>query len=178
MNTLKRKSIVTIVIISLTLIAGLTALIFYPNHYVLTFQNQRTNELLSYIPVHEHDIVELRYTHSVHLSEVRELYRVKEGMMKPEKLIYEDTAIGMPSDAHGGDTFRTEDGKYIIEKSKDAKAFPYINLSVGQVRAKHKIIYQDQKLLLKEFVGAGTNIQIDAKHLSRWQLWEGVNMLE
>lgn len=178
MNQFKRGPIVFIMSISLTIVAGLAMLIFYPNHYVLTFQHQRTDELLSYIPVHEQDLVELRYTHSVHLSEVRELYRVDEGKMKPEKLVYEDTAIGMPSDAHKDDTFRMEDGKYIIEKSDRAQSLPYINLSVGQVRAKHKIIYQDESYLLKDFVGAGTNIQIDAKRLSRWKLWKGVNMLE
>jgi len=178
MNITKRGAIVTFIIISLTLIAGLAALIFYPYHYVLTFQDQRTEELMSYIPVNEDDVVELRYTHSVHLSEVRELFRVEQGKMKPEKLVYEDTAIGMPSDASGNDTFRTEDGTFIIEKSKDANAFPFINLSVGKVRAEHTIIYDENSYLLKEVVGAGTNIQIGVKRLSRRQLWKGVNMLE
>lgn len=158
--------------------AGLAVWIFYPYHNVLTFQKQSTNELLSYIPIQDQEQFEIRYTHSIHLSEVRELFRVDQGNIKLEKLIYEDTGIGMPSNAREGDTFRMEDGKYIIEKSKKAPPFPYINMSVGQVKAKHKVIYKQQTRLLKKYVGAGTNIQIDVKHMNNWQLWRGVNMLE
>lgn len=163
---------------SLILVAVIAALILYPNHYVLTLKKLHTDDLISYIPVDEKDSFEIRYTHSVHLSEVREIFRIEQGMMKPVKLVYEDTAIGMPSNAQNGDTFRMEDGKYIIEKSKDTEPFKNFNLSVGQMRAKHKIVYKDRSFLLKKYVGAGTSIQIKAQHLNRWQLWRGVNMLE
>lgn len=174
----RRLKPIHFVLTSLILVAVVTALIFYPNHYVLTLKKLHSDQLISYIPVDEKDSFEIRYTHSVHLSQVREIFRIEQGNMKPVKLIYEDTAIGMPSNAQDGDTFRVEDGKYIIEKSEDTKAFPSFNLSVGQMRAEHKIIYKDKSYLLKKYVGAGTNIQIDLEHLNRWQLWGGVDMLE
>ncbi|MYL32196.1 DUF1850 domain-containing protein [Pontibacillus yanchengensis] len=168
----------TLTAIIFILIAALATYIFYPYHYILTFEKQRTGELLAYLPIEENRNFHIKYTHSVHLSEVVEYYQAIEGNIKPVKLVYEDTAIGMPSDAHGEDTFRMEDGKYIIEKSENATPFEELNLSVGQVRAEHKVIHNNQTYLLKNYVGAGTNVTIDAQTRSRWQLWKGVNMLE
>ncbi|MFC0524737.1 DUF1850 domain-containing protein [Pontibacillus salicampi] len=167
-----------IISIILVIITVLSVFIFYPNHYVLSLQKQRTGQLLAYLPVKENTTFQIQYTHSVHLSGVSEYYQAKGNSLQPTKLVYEDTAIGMPSDAHGDDVFKMEDGKYIIEKSEHAKPFDELNLSVGQVRADHQIIYQNQSYLLKEFVGAGTDVIIDAKRLNRWQLWKGVSMLE
>ncbi|KGP74325.1 DUF1850 domain-containing protein [Pontibacillus yanchengensis] len=160
------------------IIAALAVFIFYPYHYILTLEQQRSGNLLAYLPLKDNHNFQIKYTHSVHLSEVVEYYQVNGGNIKPIKLVYEDTAIGMPSNAHGDDTFRMEDGKYIIEKSDDTKPFEELNLSVGQVRAEHKVIHNNQTHLLKDYVGAGTNLSIDAKKRSRWQLWKGVNMLE
>ncbi|GGD18507.1 DUF1850 domain-containing protein [Pontibacillus salipaludis] len=176
---MKNRRFQLVVGISLIAVAALAVLIFYPNRTVITFQHIRSGEELAYLPIHQQKHFQIRYIHSVHLSEVIEEFELQEDhSIQPKKLIYEDTAIGMPSNAYGEDTFEMKDEKYIITKGPNTKTLPSINLSVGQVRSEHTIVYGGESYLLKEFVGAGTSIKIEARDMSIWQMWKGVKMSE
>ncbi|MCD5324648.1 MULTISPECIES: DUF1850 domain-containing protein [Pontibacillus] len=176
---MKNRRTQLVVAISLIAVTALAVLIFYPNRTVITFQHIRSGEELAYLPIHHQRHFQINYIHSVHLSEVIEEFEVqKDNSIKPKKLIYEDTAIGMPSNAYGDDTFEMKDEKYIITKGPSTKPLPFINLSVGQVRSKHRIVYDGESYLLKEYVGAGTSIKIEARDVSMWQMWKGVKMSE
>ncbi|MFD1017693.1 DUF1850 domain-containing protein [Thalassobacillus hwangdonensis] len=143
---------------------------------VLAFNDRKTGELLAYLPINDQDHFQLKFTHSVHLSDVYEEYRVEDQKLYPEQLIYEDTAIGMPSNAGEGATFEMKDGKYYI--SNLTGSHDYIDLSIGQVKARHTLIFQGEQYMLKEYVGAGTVVRIQPVSLSRWKLLRGVNVLE
>ncbi|WP_390216252.1 DUF1850 domain-containing protein [Halobacillus campisalis] len=118
----------------------------------------------------------MKYTHSVHLSDVIEEYKVRNERLYPVQLIYEDTGIGMPSSAGDGETFEMKDGKYYISNIKGYH--DSISLSVGSVRAEHTIRYVDRSYLLKDYVGAGSVITIKPLHVSNWNLMRGETLSE
>ncbi|SDM40233.1 DUF1850 domain-containing protein [Sediminibacillus halophilus] len=163
-------------IVSIFLLAATAVLLFYPYRYILALQDPFTDEILAYLPVNDTDHFQIKFTHSVHLSDVIEEYEINQETIYPYQLIYEDTAIGMPSNAGEGETFEMKDGKYYISNLQGSLS--EINLAVGQVRANHKIIYQNQSYLLKDYVGAGTSITITPTHESNWHLLKGVNIHE
>ncbi|SDK23409.1 DUF1850 domain-containing protein [Sediminibacillus albus] len=160
----------------LLLAAALSMFLFYPYRYVLSFHEPFSEEILAYLPIKETDHFQIKYTHSVHLSDVIEEYEIKDETIYPYQLIYEDTAIGMPSNAGEGETFEMKDGKYYISNLQGS--FQEINLAVGQVRANHAIIYKNQSYLLKDYVGAGTKVSIAPTRESNWHLFKGVNIHE
>ena len=52
----------------------------------------------------------VRYTHSIHLSEVEEFYvPTSSNQIQQTKLLYEDTAIGMPANAEGNEIFEVRE---------------------------------------------------------------------
>ena len=150
--------------------------LFYPYRYVLSFQEPSTGKVIAYLPVSETDHFQIKFIHSVHLSEVVEEYQIKEERIYPVQLVYEDTSIGMPADAGDGETFEMKNGKYYISNLQGFH--DKINLKVGQVRANHTIVYEQQDYLLKNYVGAGRVVTISAVHQSNWKLWEGVKLRE
>ncbi|MFG6149585.1 DUF1850 domain-containing protein [Halobacillus sp. B23F22_1] len=149
---------------------------FYPYRSVVAFQSMDRQGPNAYMLITENENFELKFTHSVHLSDVIEEYKVKNGKLYPVQMIYEDTAIGMPSNAGEGETFEMKDGKYYISNLQGSHES--INLSVGQVRADHTIIYRKQSYLLKDIVGAGAVIKIEPDHVSNWELMRGETLDE
>lgn len=160
----------------LILITGGIFFLFYPYHYVLYFQDPYTKELLAYLPVEDEEQFQIKYTHSIHLSDVYEGYKVEDEVLYPVELIYEDTAIGMPANAEEGEVFNMKDGKYYISNLQGQHKT--ITLAVGKVRANHAIIHQGQSYELKEYVGAGTIVTIAAGRMTNWKLLKGVEMNE
>ncbi|WP_077623790.1 DUF1850 domain-containing protein [Sediminibacillus massiliensis] len=150
--------------------------LFYPYRYVLSFQDPFTDKVAAFLPIKNGDHFYIQFTHSVHLSEVFEEYEIIGDTIYPVQLVYEDTAIGMPSNAQEGETFEVKDGKYYISNLQGS--YPEINLAVGQVRANHTILYNNKEYLLKDYVGAGTSISIVPVYQNNWNLFKGVNMLE
>ncbi|WP_431800334.1 DUF1850 domain-containing protein [Halobacillus andaensis] len=149
----------------------MTVWVFYPYRSVVAFEQFDRQGSNAYMPIREKDHFKLKFTHSVHLSDVVEEYEVKDKKLYPVEMVYEDTAIGMPSNADEGETFEMKDGKYYISNLTGSHEF--INLSVGQVRADHTVIYKNDSYLLKDVLGAGSVIRISPKHVSNWELMRG-----
>ncbi|GGF16468.1 hypothetical protein GCM10010954_13840 [Halobacillus andaensis] len=149
---------------------------FYPYRSVVAFHQVDRQGSNAYMPITDNENFKLKFTHSVHLSDVIEEYEVKNGKLYPVQMIYEDTAIGMPSNADEGETFEAKDGKYYISNLQGSHES--INLSVGKVRADHTIIYKKQSYLLKDIVGAGSVIRIEPDRVSNWELMRGETLDE
>lgn len=158
------------------LLIGIGFILFYPYRYVLYLQEPGTEDIIAYLPVKESSHFQLTYTHSVHLSDVYEEYRMVNGYIYPVQLIYEDTAIGMPSDAGKGETFTMKNGKYYISNLQGRHQS--IALSIGKVRANHAIIHKEIRYALKDYRGSGTFVEIAAEYLPNWKLLRGVKMNE
>ncbi|RIW34058.1 DUF1850 domain-containing protein [Bacillus salacetis] len=120
------------------------------------------------------DEFSILYTHSIHLSDVLEVYEADADFnIVQTTLIYEDTAIGMPGDAAGEEVFsRTQDGKYKISNMN--RVFPYVDISIGQVAANHRFIYNEKVYPLADYFEKGTLIRMSVQNQSLFQFWKGV----
>lgn len=169
-----RKGIIFLVPLILLFI---TIVAFIPLKQALVFEYQNSENVLAYIPLKKEQTFKIKYTHSIHLSDVLESYKIiKNGNIQQYELMFEDFAIGMPSDASEGETFEEFDGKYYIKNMK--RTFPHIDLRIGQVRANHKVIFLSNEYLLSDYIEPGTWVRIKARKLSIIQQLKGVNIVE
>ncbi|RLQ97152.1 DUF1850 domain-containing protein [Falsibacillus albus] len=150
---------------------------FLPIEKCLSIEELSSGRELAYIPLKGERAFQIQYTHSIHLSEVKEFYKIQgDGNIRQVELMYKDTAIGMPSNAEKGETFEMKNGEYYIKNMK--RVFPYINLSTGQVVANHRIIFKGRTYPLKDTIKPGTIVQIKVEKLTLYKLWRGVNILD
>jgi len=172
---MKKTIIKTIIIILIPLILFIIALLFYyPSFKVIAFSYEDSEQLLAYLPLKEEKTFQLKYTHSIHLSDVIETYEATSKNIKLTTLEYEDFAVGMPSNAEGDEIFKVTNGKYQITNMK--RIFPYIDLRIGQVRANHQLIYLNKTYTLSDYIKPGTWVRISLKRISLWQQLKGVNL--
>ncbi|MFW0779699.1 DUF1850 domain-containing protein [Rossellomorea marisflavi] len=151
--------------------------IFVPFQERLTIVCLSTEAKTMYVKLPENREFSIEYTHSIHLSEVQEYYKIlgKGAEITQYALLYEDTSIGMPSDAEGDEVFsRTKDGKYLI--SNMDRKFPYIDLQIGQVVANHRIKIGKSEYELSEFFGKGEFVRFQWKRASLFAQWKGVTV--
>ncbi|WJQ10195.1 DUF1850 domain-containing protein [Geobacillus stearothermophilus] len=155
-------------------LAAAAAVCFVPLRQAVAFE--KDGRVAAYIPVSTGDTFAIRYTHSIHLSDVEETYKVlTDGTIEQIALAYEDTAVGMPADAEPGETFMLRDGKYYITGME--RKFPSISLSIGRVVANHRVVYQGKTVALKTVIPPGSIIDIKVRRLSLFECWKGVNLI-
>ncbi|MFC0417249.1 DUF1850 domain-containing protein [Cytobacillus solani] len=166
-----------ILILLLLIFISNAIMLFIPIKQALVFEYQNTGKVLAYIPFSKEKNFKIKYTHSIHLSDVVESYTVtKEKRIKQYELMYEDFAIGMPENAFDGEIFEQKDGKYYIKNMK--RIFPLFDLRIGKVRANHRVIYKNKEYQLADYLEAGTWVRIKIKKISLFQQLKGVNILE
>ena len=171
--TLKMRRFLILIFIALVLIV----IILTPYKNCLVFQFENSGQVLAYIPISTGEQFQVKYTHSIHLSDVIESYTVtKEGEIKQYQLEYEDFSIGMPSQAGKGERFEQKDGKYYLRNMNNY--FPSFDLRLGKVRAHHTLIYKGKEYPLSDYIEPGTWIRIKVEKINRWQEWKGVNIIE
>jgi hypothetical protein len=160
----------------LIIIILLFSVILTPFQTCLVVEPRNTEGKSAIISLKQFPTFSIRYTHSIHLSEVEEYYKKTENNhIQQTKLVYEDTAIGMPSNAEGeGDFVVRDDGKYMIENMK--RTFPFIDVRVGQVVANHQFILNNNEYPLSQYFKKGTVIRLEIKKVSLWEKWKGVSV--
>lgn len=164
------------VILAAAITLLLILLVCIPFRESVVIEDGQNGKLLAYFPLEEDKTFHIQYTHSIHLSNVKETYQVLAGgTIRQIELMYEDTSIGMPSNAEEGETFEIIDGTYHIRNMK--RDFPLIALRVGQVAANHKLIVYDKTVPFTSFVQPGSFVKVKEKRLALWQLWKGVNIV-
>jgi len=174
-SMMKRKFVNLLFLIPFILFIFL--LLFIPISDALVFQYQNSGNTLAYIPISEGETFQMKYTHSIHLSDVVESYEItNDRQIKQYELMYEDFAIGMPENASEGEIFEQKDGKYYL-KNMDRR-FPSFDLRVGKVRANHTVIFEGKEYPLSRVIEPGTWVRIKIERINLWQRWKGVNMLE
>ncbi|WP_256240378.1 DUF1850 domain-containing protein [Bacillus sp. V3B] len=119
----------------------------------------------------------MKYTHSIHLSDVVESYVVtSDHQIKQFELMYENFAIGMPENASDGETFEQKDGKYYLKNMN--RLFPSFDLRIGKVHANHTVIFESNEYPLSFLIEPGTWVRLKIERMNVWQQWRGVNILE
>ncbi|MEH7114246.1 DUF1850 domain-containing protein [Neobacillus niacini] len=153
------------------------SLVCIPYKQAIVFQPNNRNADIAYIPTNKETKFQIKYTHSIHLSDVVESYKITTGKkIQQYELMYEDFSIGMPSNAEKGETFEQINGSYYIKNMK--RIFPFFHLRIGQVRANHTIIFQNEEYPLSLSITPGTSVKVEIRKLNILDLWKGVNILE
>ncbi|WP_163099024.1 DUF1850 domain-containing protein [Peribacillus alkalitolerans] len=161
----------------ISLILLILLVFFTPYKKALVFEFQNTRRVLAYIPLKGEQKFQIKYTHSIHLTDVVESYRINPNQqIQQYELMYEDFAIGMPSDAGKGEVFEIREGKYFIKNMK--RIFPFFDLRIGKVRANHTVIYKGEQYPLSSYIQPGTRVRVKEKTLNIVQQLRGVNILE
>ena len=115
-NALKGGSMrlkITLVIVPILLL--ITLLVFIPFKQTLVFTYENEEKLLAYLPFEKENSFQIKYTHSIHLSDVIETYKLTKKQIILTELSYKDFAIGMPSNAEGDEVFEEKNGTYYIK---------------------------------------------------------------
>lgn len=173
----ERKTGRQILILLPLILISIAIIFFIPIKQALVFEYQNTGKVLAYIPFSKEKNFKIKYTHSIHLSDVVESYTVtEEKKIKQYELMYEDFAIGMPENATDGEIFEQKDGKYYIKNMN--RTFPLFDLRIGKVRANHRVLYNKREYPLANYIEAGTWVRIKIEKISLFQQLKGVNILE
>ncbi|QMT16469.1 DUF1850 domain-containing protein [Planococcus maritimus] len=173
---MQNKKVLKILLILTILTLICSALFFIPYEKHFVFIDSETNEIAARVPVID-ERFKIRYTHSIHLSDVIESYRLdEEGQLMMTELEYEDFNIGMPSNAGEGERFVEKDGKYFIQDMK--RKLPEFRLLVGDVDAELVFLIAGKELDLKKSLERGKIYTFRAQRLSIYQQLEGVNIYE
>ncbi|MCM3178561.1 DUF1850 domain-containing protein [Cytobacillus horneckiae] len=164
-------------IIVFLIVFSILIVIFLPLTNALVFESVKSGKVIAFIPMNRGSDFKIKYTHSIHLSDVIESYAIteKRDIMQYE-LEYEDFAIGMPSNAEGDETFEQADGKYYIKNM--SRQFPFIDLRIGKVKANHKVIYAEKEIRLGDYIQPGTVVRIKNEKLSYFKQVKGVNIID
>jgi len=164
-------------ILFILMLAFSASVLFIPIRKALVFQYENTNKILAFIPISGNQYFKIKFTHSIHLTDVFESYVITPGnQIKQYELEYEDTAIGMPSNSSEGEKFIMKDGKYYITNMN--RIFQSFDLRIGQVRANHTVIFDGAEYPLANYIEPGTRVRIEVKKINLLQELEGVNILE
>ena len=158
--------------LSLLLASVILLTFIWPSQIALTITDGKTAELLYASPLRTGDRFAIQFIHSIHRTPVYEEYYIDNQFnMILDRVIYESYGVGNPSTLEPGQTFKQENGKYIIGNVN--RKFPYFDLSIGQVIANHQLMIKDQWIPLASLQPSGKLIRVQIKKISFLTLWKG-----
>ena len=173
----KRKLVQLIIILVICFVFAITIIGYLPIKQAIVFQPNHSTAKLAFIPVNDESQFKIKYTHSIHLTDVVESYRITANqMIQQYELMYEDFSIGMPSNAEEGETFERKNGKYYIRNMK--RVFPSFYLRIGQVRSNHRVMFKNKEYQLARSIKPGSSVKVEIRKLTFYEQWKGVNILD
>ncbi len=151
--------------------------LFSPLFRVISFEETRTNNPEHYyINVSKENNFNIRYTHSIHLTDVLETYKITDSnQIKLLSMEYEDVAIGMPAHAEEGQTLSYENGKYKLEFSN--QTLDSFTLYVGDINQELAVIYEGNTYDLKKSLERGSAFLFEINRISLFDKLKGVMMV-
>lgn len=152
------------------------ALLFVPFDRSLTFYETRTEKPVPfYLPLKNEDVFHLIFTHSIHLTDVKESYQaLPTDEFQLLSMEYSDVAIGMPSYAEEGQTLHYENGIYTL-KYTNAKLKEF-TLHIGDIDYKLNLQHKGRVIPLKELLIPGKSYLVKLKSLSLYDKMKGVEL--
>ncbi|MBE1556919.1 DUF1850 domain-containing protein [Sporosarcina limicola] len=166
----KKNSILLTLVLLLLL-----ALIFFflPLKQAFIFTEYRTEQpRLFYLPLGDEYGFQIRYVHSIHLSDVIETYEAtEEGIIRLLSMQYEDVGIGLPGHAEEGEKLSVKDGLYTL--TYDDKVIDSFTMIVGDVDADLAFRYAGNELDLKKQLERGKSYTFAVVKLSIYEMMKG-----
>ncbi len=168
----KRKLIIVLAFLSICF----SVVIFLPFQKVFAFTETRLNDpVVHFIPLTPVDTFEIRYTHSIHKTDVLEHYKCVDGTsIQMLGMEYESLAIGMPSYAEENQTLTKRNGKYYLEF--DNEFIENFTIYIGDLDLDLVLDYEDYEYDLKKDLQRGKSYLFEVKHLSLYEQWKGARM--
>lgn len=170
-----RKKRINLTILLLLL---LIALIFFflPIQKAFTFTEYRTDyPAVYYLKLSEETEFQIRYVHSIFLSNVLETYQVVRGdNIKMLSMKYEDVGIGLPGYAEEGESLTVKDGVYTL--TYDNRTIESFVLYVGDVDADLAFRYEQHEYDLKQHLTRGKSYLFRIERISLFQMMKGANL--
>lgn len=157
------------------------AILVFPMRTSVVFYVENTDRISAYLPLKEGKTFEIIFTHSIHLTDVVEKYKILEnGEIEQFEIIFEEFGIGMPSTVKDDEEFVYEDGKYHIKNMNNI--FPSLNIRNGKTVSKHRLVWYDgrdkQMIYFNDYFEPGAWFTVKINRLSLLQLWKEVKIRE
>src|SRR5699024_10836325 len=146
-----------IYILSILLIMMLV--IFIPTQPSLVLYQEDTDHIAAYLPLKKEQSFQIIFTHSIHLTDVVEIYKITNNNdILQNEIVYEEVRINMPSNAEEGQDIEYEDGKYHIKNLNNV--FPEMNIRNRKTVSEHRLLWGDaddmqHKVLFNDFFEPG-----------------------
>ena len=162
-------------LIGLLCIVGIAS-VFLPLQKVFAFTETRTDQpVMHYILATADNSFRIRYTHSIHKSDVLEHYQyTEENWIQMLGMEYEDLAIGMPSYAEEGQTITQHDGKYYLQFEEEI--LENFTIFIGDLDIDLVFEYEGFEYDLKKDLQRGKSYLFQVKQVSLYEQWKGVRM--
>lgn len=147
-----------------------------PTKEAFTFTEHRTEHPVTYyVPLEKDNGFQIRYVHSIHLTDVIENYEVtSDNKIRLQSMQYQDVAIGLPGYAEEGESLTVKDGVYTL--TYDDNIIDAFVLLIGDVDADLDFRYLGNELDLKKQLERGKSYTFCVSKLSYFQMLKGVNM--
>ena len=165
-------------IIGLVLTILLIGFCFIPIFPAFTFTETRTEHpRIHFVTLKKQHSFHLIFTHTIHLTDVIERYRVLESNeIQLVSMQYSDVSIGMPAYAEEDQTLTYENGVYTL-KYDEAVLNDFI-LHIGDVDKKLDFHYNEKSFDLKEELDRGKSYVFEVKKISLFEKVKGVKLNE
>ena len=169
-----KKSRVAPLIIVLSLL--ILVLFFIPIKDVVLFTEQKTDRPENYyVPLARDDEFQIRYVHSIHLTDVFETYEVThDKKIRFKSMTYENIGIGLPGSAGEGETFSIIDDVYTL--TYDDRVIDSFTMFIATIDTDLALRYDKKEFNLKEKLVKGKSYKLNVAKLSIYQMLKGVNL--
>lgn len=153
----------------------LLVIVCFKTERALVFTETKTDTPTMYIlPLTSGDNFILRYTHSIHLSDVIEHYEVDRERIRMNYMTYTDTAIGMPAAADEGQTLTLQDGVYTLTFQE--AYLDDFTLYIGDIDLQLSLEYGKQQISLKDTLTRGHSYNVSVQSISLFERLKGVTL--
>ena len=149
---------------------------FIPFERSIIFTETRVEKPVQhFLPLKNENEFQLIFTHSIHLTDVTERYKVlPTNEFQLLAMEYTDVAIGMPGHAEEGQTLHYEDGVYTLQYN-DAKLEEF-TLHIGNVDYKLNLQHKGKVIPLKKHLVRGKSYLVTIQRLSLYDKLKGVEL--
>lgn len=173
---MKKCSAVLLLISLPVLVTAVAVWLFFPYKEMIVLEEVRSEEPMSfYLPLHSDRHFQVNYTHSIHLTNVKEQYRVTDhGQLRFEFMQYEDVAIGLPGYAEEGETLDMKDGIYTL--TFENRVIDSFVLYVGRVDTGLSLQYEQIDYNLKGLLQKGHSYDFHVAEVSNYDVLRGVRI--
>ncbi|MFD1206039.1 DUF1850 domain-containing protein [Sporosarcina contaminans] len=170
---MNKRILLSLILVNMLIIV---LVFFLPLFKVFTFSDHRSDHpKIYYILMEDEQAFEIRYVHSIFLSNVFEQYRVTpRDQIQFLSMNYEDVGIGLPGYAEQGETLTVEDGIYTL--TFENRVVDSFVLFVGDVDADLAFRYKGEEVNLKKHLTKGKSYLFEVERISLYDMMKGVKL--